>query len=121
MEISDIQDEDTVVVCNPVKLGLPSVASAKPHKCDFCGEEVWLAQSTIDQFSPGEKIILLCLFCMTKIPKHELQFRTVAKNQLEEIVEKLKDMGENVSEGQLKEQLDETIEGMNKANKFETN
>lgn len=114
MNINDVKDDDAVVVCNPTYFE-NHVDNVTKQKCDFCGDEVWLSESTKKAVTPGKKLYISCLDCaMPHIEKEPIQLPT--DEQLMEVAQKVGKPFE-----QVKAEIHSAVKARNMSLKYESN
>jgi hypothetical protein len=70
MNFSDVKDNDAVVVCNPTYIP-NSIDNVTIRKCDFCGQDVWLSDSSKRYVPSDVKLYVACFQCAEPNMKKE--------------------------------------------------
>lgn len=114
MNINDVKDDDVVVVCNPTCFE-NHVDNVTKQKCNFCGDEVWLSESTKKAVAPGKKLYISCLNCaMPHTEREAIQLPT--DEQLREVAQKVGKPFEEV-----KRDIYSVLKARNMSIKYESN
>jgi len=109
IKFEDLTDDDAVIICNPTDY--PHVENVTIKQCDFCGRDVWFADST-KTLVPEEYYIACCACAGPNIKDEVIAMPTD---------EQLKDVANNLglSFEVVKEKVCAKLEERNKKVKFE--
>jgi len=117
-KLEDLSDDDFIVVCNPTHA--PRVKNVTIRQCDFCGGDVWLADST--KSALPEKYYIACGTCIEPT-MDEAQFQLPTDEQIKDMAEHL---GRSFDELKAEivsvfEKRNKVVKHNNRAKKYEEN